>query len=120
MSKNMFHYITVSNNETTVTATSLSGVCNGPTHCCCAIWPVTERSTLFVKYLLLATDGSFNTLFNASITVNSGNTMGIFVFGCHVCSKTLRGTLPNIISRSKFTGCLPFSEIKLLSSVKIT
>lgn len=26
-------------------AKSASGVCRGPTHCCCAICPVTERST---------------------------------------------------------------------------
>ena len=28
---------------------SYCGVCNGPTHCCCAIKPVTERSTLAVR-----------------------------------------------------------------------
>ena len=36
---------TVSNIDRAVTATSDSGVCKGPTHCCCAISPVTQRST---------------------------------------------------------------------------
>lgn len=36
---------TVSKGERATTATSARGVCKGPTHCCCATSPVTERST---------------------------------------------------------------------------
>lgn len=55
--------------EMAVTATSLRGVCKGPTHCCCAINPVTHLSTLFVKNLLLHTVGNRNTLSRTDITV---------------------------------------------------
>lgn len=41
--------LTIEYIETAVTATSAKGVCNGPTHCCCAINPVTQRSTLLTK-----------------------------------------------------------------------
>ena len=37
---------TVSKCVSAVTATSATGVCNGPTHCCWATRPVTLRSTL--------------------------------------------------------------------------
>ncbi|KAE9545009.1 hypothetical protein AGLY_000552 [Aphis glycines] len=77
---------------------------------------IPKRSTLLVRYLLLPTDGSLKTLSNASITVRLGNIMGTVFFGCHDCLKTLRGTLLKIISKSKFTGYFPFSEIGLSSS----
>eukprot|EP00966_Prymnesium_polylepis_P194205 4501891-Prymnesium_polylepis.1 len=36
--------------------TSARGVWNGPTHCCCAMRPVTERSTLLVRKRLEPTE----------------------------------------------------------------
>mmetsp|Transcript_12558 Transcript_12558/g.18864 ORF Transcript_12558/g.18864 Transcript_12558/m.18864 type:complete len:337 (-) Transcript_12558:1388-2398(-) len=51
------------------TATSLSGVCSGPTHCCCATRPLTLRSTLLVRKRLLPTSSSRSTRSRAASTV---------------------------------------------------
>mmetsp|Transcript_24547 Transcript_24547/g.36132 ORF Transcript_24547/g.36132 Transcript_24547/m.36132 type:complete len:214 (-) Transcript_24547:1911-2552(-) len=51
------------------TATSASGVCRGPTHCCCDTRPVTLRSTLLVRNRLLPTSISRSTLSSAPATV---------------------------------------------------
>ena len=54
-----------------MTATSESGSCKGPTHCCCAMRPVTERSTLFVRNLLEPTESRRRTRSSAEGTVAS-------------------------------------------------
>ena len=45
----------------------LSGNCKGPTHCCCATFPVTLRSTLFVNQSLQATASRESTSLSAEI-----------------------------------------------------
>lgn len=57
---------TSSKYEIAVTATSESGACKGPTHCCWATSPVTLLSTLFVRNLLLQTVKCLKTRFKAS------------------------------------------------------
>ena len=64
------------------TATSDSGRCSGPQHDCRAIRPVTERSTLFVRKLLLPTLSRRSTRSSAPITVRSaGSSSGFSTCG---------------------------------------
>ncbi len=44
-----------------ITPQLFNGSCKGPTHCCLATFPPTQRSTLFVSQSLQATDSSFKT-----------------------------------------------------------
>src|SRR5690606_19075195 len=46
-----------------ITPTLFNGNCNGPTHCCLATRPPTQRSTLLVNQSLAATASNCNTLF---------------------------------------------------------
>jgi len=45
-----------------ITPTLFNGICNGPTHCCFATFPPTQRSTLLVSQSLQATASSCRTL----------------------------------------------------------
>mmetsp|Transcript_45707 Transcript_45707/g.147172 ORF Transcript_45707/g.147172 Transcript_45707/m.147172 type:complete len:385 (-) Transcript_45707:822-1976(-) len=54
------------------------GMWSGPTHCCCAMRPVTERSTLFVRKRFEPTEGRRRTRPSASATVSpSGRERGL-------------------------------------------
>mmetsp|Transcript_1434 Transcript_1434/g.4268 ORF Transcript_1434/g.4268 Transcript_1434/m.4268 type:complete len:293 (+) Transcript_1434:630-1508(+) len=88
------------------TATSATGSCRGPTHCCCATRPVTQRSTLVVRNRLLPTAGSRSTLSSASSTyVPSGSERGWpGDSGWRWNLKVLLGILPSTFSRSRSTG----------------
>mmetsp|Transcript_2638 Transcript_2638/g.2955 ORF Transcript_2638/g.2955 Transcript_2638/m.2955 type:complete len:258 (-) Transcript_2638:2315-3088(-) len=71
----------VARTEDEITPTSEIGSWRGPTHCCWATWPVTERSTLVVRNRLLHTPGSASTLWRRSRGVLSvGKVTGISCF----------------------------------------
>mmetsp|Transcript_56997 Transcript_56997/g.112515 ORF Transcript_56997/g.112515 Transcript_56997/m.112515 type:complete len:340 (-) Transcript_56997:765-1784(-) len=94
-----------------MTATLDRGSCSGPTHCCCAIKPVTLRSTLCTSQRLEATEGSRSTLSNAARTVRPwGSRSGArpLALWCakseRLLTNTLGGKLPSTSSRGKSTG----------------
>mmetsp|Transcript_43390 Transcript_43390/g.117613 ORF Transcript_43390/g.117613 Transcript_43390/m.117613 type:complete len:271 (+) Transcript_43390:2758-3570(+) len=94
-----------------MTAQFASGICNGPTHCCCATRPVTERSTLCTRKRLEPTDRRRRTRSSASGTVRpSGSTRG--AHGCCGRSllKTLGGRSARTMSSGRSTGVVPLEE----------
>ena len=65
-----------------ITPTSASGMWSGPTHCCLATSPVTDRSTLLVRKRFEPTDGSRSTRSSAEATlVPSGSSSGAVLRG---------------------------------------
>ena len=91
--------------ECAMTPTSASGVCSGPTHCCCAMSPVTERSTLLVRKRFEPTDGRRSTRSSAIATVVSagmlsGTSVGTVVFDL----KVLRGMSASTSESGRSTG----------------
>ena len=88
-----------------MTATSATGSCSGPQHCCWATSPVTDLSTLVVKKRLEHTDGSLSTRSRADATVvpagmSSGATGSSLLLNLYV----LFGRSPSTFSRSRSTG----------------
>mmetsp|Transcript_19825 Transcript_19825/g.63179 ORF Transcript_19825/g.63179 Transcript_19825/m.63179 type:complete len:338 (+) Transcript_19825:396-1409(+) len=88
-----------------------SGMWSGPTHCCCAMRPVTERSTLLVRKRFDPTEGRRRTRPSASATVSpSGRDSGLDGKGLRSETKVLGGSLPRTISRGREYGVEPSSE----------
>mmetsp|Transcript_30393 Transcript_30393/g.88336 ORF Transcript_30393/g.88336 Transcript_30393/m.88336 type:complete len:215 (-) Transcript_30393:1503-2147(-) len=92
------------------TATSERVNCSGPTHCCCAMRPVTDRSTLLVRNRFDPTELSRNTRSSALMTVTSaGNCSGLLMDCFLSLLKTFCGILPSTFSRGRSTGVVPSS-----------
>mmetsp|Transcript_7001 Transcript_7001/g.16332 ORF Transcript_7001/g.16332 Transcript_7001/m.16332 type:complete len:385 (-) Transcript_7001:1155-2309(-) len=88
-----------------MTPTSASGVCSGPTHCCCAISPLTERSTLLVRKRLEPTDGSLSTRSSAAERVRPvGSLSGSRGFGRRSEVNVRWGNSPRTSESGRSTG----------------
>mmetsp|Transcript_14859 Transcript_14859/g.37606 ORF Transcript_14859/g.37606 Transcript_14859/m.37606 type:complete len:312 (+) Transcript_14859:1950-2885(+) len=94
-------------------AWSASGVCSGPTHCCCAISPETERSTLLVRKRFEPTESSLSTRPTASFTVTLvGSASGVALGASCVSVKTFLGISPSTSASDRSTGVEPSRESK--------
>mmetsp|Transcript_155941 Transcript_155941/g.498332 ORF Transcript_155941/g.498332 Transcript_155941/m.498332 type:complete len:236 (+) Transcript_155941:1829-2536(+) len=97
-----------------------SGVCRGPMHCCCAMSPVTDLSTLFVRKRFEHTESNRRTpvvkAFSMVKLAGRTSSRGGFVYNLFI-SKTFWGILPKtkssgrstgtVLSRESFTTTLP-------------
>mmetsp|Transcript_15867 Transcript_15867/g.47606 ORF Transcript_15867/g.47606 Transcript_15867/m.47606 type:complete len:314 (+) Transcript_15867:1667-2608(+) len=85
-----------------------SGVCSGPTHCCCATRPVTERSTLFVRKRFEPTDTRRSTPMVSAVSTRrpAGRASSFFGVTTRVMGKTFCGILPSTRSSGRSTGTL--------------
>mmetsp|Transcript_48791 Transcript_48791/g.89989 ORF Transcript_48791/g.89989 Transcript_48791/m.89989 type:complete len:304 (-) Transcript_48791:1575-2486(-) len=83
-----------------------NGVCNGPTHCCCATRPVTDLSTLLVRKRLEPTDTNLSTpIVNADSTVKpAGSINGFGATVLRSIENVLGGIFPNTFSKGRSTG----------------
>mmetsp|Transcript_22338 Transcript_22338/g.34127 ORF Transcript_22338/g.34127 Transcript_22338/m.34127 type:complete len:200 (-) Transcript_22338:255-854(-) len=87
-----------------VTATLERGSWRGPTHCCCATNPVTERSTLWTRNRLDPTESNRKTRSMADATVvPSGSESGWYVFAMGLSMYVFCGILPNTKSSGRST-----------------
>mmetsp|Transcript_51842 Transcript_51842/g.150822 ORF Transcript_51842/g.150822 Transcript_51842/m.150822 type:complete len:205 (+) Transcript_51842:1770-2384(+) len=88
-------------------AKSARGVCSGPTHCCCAMRPVTDRSTLFVRKRFEPTETRRKTpVVSAAKTVRLGGSArarGGSLYKRFI-SKVFCGIFPRTLSKGKSTG----------------
>mmetsp|Transcript_27831 Transcript_27831/g.40936 ORF Transcript_27831/g.40936 Transcript_27831/m.40936 type:complete len:222 (+) Transcript_27831:1755-2420(+) len=106
--------------ECATTAQSERGVWRGPTHCCCAIRPVTERSTLLVRKRLEPTVTLDSTwVMQCSSTPGpSRDTRARITSGASAAGtrsewlewKVLGGSLPSTLSRGRSTGIVSSLE----------
>mmetsp|Transcript_21095 Transcript_21095/g.48401 ORF Transcript_21095/g.48401 Transcript_21095/m.48401 type:complete len:284 (+) Transcript_21095:1879-2730(+) len=83
-----------------------NGVCNGPTHCCCATRPVTDLSTLLVRNRFEPTDTNRSTpTASADSTVKpAGSVRGLGETALRCIWNVLGGIFPNTFSKGKSTG----------------
>mmetsp|Transcript_4465 Transcript_4465/g.7985 ORF Transcript_4465/g.7985 Transcript_4465/m.7985 type:complete len:292 (+) Transcript_4465:1491-2366(+) len=101
-----------------MTATSATGMCKGPTHCCWAIRPVTWRSTLLVRKRLEQTEGRRRMRLRAETGVSpAGRVRGVKAFSRRLNSKVLSGIFPRTFSRSRSTGAGEFGAASLSTNV---
>mmetsp|Transcript_44187 Transcript_44187/g.69131 ORF Transcript_44187/g.69131 Transcript_44187/m.69131 type:complete len:336 (-) Transcript_44187:28-1035(-) len=90
------------------TAQLASGTCSGPTHCCCATRPVTERSTLLVRNRLEPTETSRSTRSSAAAHVRpSGSASGAVGSATRCMSKVFCGILPSTRESGRSKGVVP-------------
>mmetsp|Transcript_16589 Transcript_16589/g.51606 ORF Transcript_16589/g.51606 Transcript_16589/m.51606 type:complete len:254 (-) Transcript_16589:1615-2376(-) len=94
------------------TAQSASGVCSGPTHCCRAMRPETERSTLFTRKRFEPTDKSVRTRSSASLTPARPRSSGLVAISSCSSVKTFLGISPSTSASSRSTGVEPSTESK--------
>ena len=88
-----------------MTPTSAIGIWRGPTHCCCATRPVTDRSTLVVRNRLEHTDGRRRTRSMASdAEVPAGRSRGVGERSMRLRSYVFLGMSPRTFSRSRSSG----------------
>mmetsp|Transcript_91263 Transcript_91263/g.267125 ORF Transcript_91263/g.267125 Transcript_91263/m.267125 type:complete len:292 (-) Transcript_91263:1526-2401(-) len=101
-----------------ITAQSASGVRSGPTHCCCAMRPVTLRSTLFVRKRFEPTVRFESTSLNVAPRVAASSARqkrSLTMAGASAAGrrsawsewKVLGGSLPRTWARGSFTGVDP-------------
>mmetsp|Transcript_3757 Transcript_3757/g.10761 ORF Transcript_3757/g.10761 Transcript_3757/m.10761 type:complete len:262 (+) Transcript_3757:1611-2396(+) len=93
-----------SSNVCATTATSASGNCNGPTHCCWATRPETDLSTLVVKNLLEQTLGNLSTLCKASVKGMAPESRGVVWIWSLTRSYFFLGIFPRTLSKSRSSG----------------
>ena len=94
-----------------ITATSATVSCSGPAHCCCAMRPVTLRSTFVVRNRFEPTDRRRSTRSSASLTVSPpGSSSGTSTGAMRWNSNRFWGMAPSTWSRSRFTGVVSSVE----------
>mmetsp|Transcript_111890 Transcript_111890/g.361231 ORF Transcript_111890/g.361231 Transcript_111890/m.361231 type:complete len:414 (+) Transcript_111890:1331-2572(+) len=100
--------------EWAMTAQSESGVSSGPTHCCCAMRPVTLRSTLFVRKRLEPTVTLESTSLSVVAKVTASHRMkrsrmtaglsAANLMSARLERNVLGGSLPKTCASGSFTG----------------
>mmetsp|Transcript_20214 Transcript_20214/g.40284 ORF Transcript_20214/g.40284 Transcript_20214/m.40284 type:complete len:268 (+) Transcript_20214:1785-2588(+) len=97
--------------EWAVTATLARGICRGPTHCCWATRPLTERSTLCTRNRLDPTETRRRTRSRTFPTVTSaGSSKGLRSYLPVESVKVFWGIFPRTSSSGRSTGVVPSAE----------